>query len=230
MGTKFLSRIALLMVLVLTLGMTHSLNAEAANETYYYALNRVNVRSHPSVNSKSLGVLKENEIVCGIKTVSDDSGKNWVYAYTQYGTGYISRNSLNKCHGYDGSSSYQSSSKTLIVSKTISVTSLSGVTGTLKKGTKVKATRFYPTKSGDVKVQIRIGKHDIRVSGKYLRQTNGKKLPSLPRKVRLKKAYNLNGEKLSKGQTLRVEFYFLQGDKLYADVHEGVIPCSILKR
>ncbi len=230
MGTKFLSRIALVMVLILTLGMTYSLNAEAASETYYYALNRVNVRAKPDVNSKSLGVLSENDIVCGTKTVSDSTGKKWVYAYTQFGNGYISKNSLTKCHDYDGhQTSHQSSSKTLVVAKTIKVTSLSGNTGTLKKGTKVKATRFYPTRDGLV-VQISIGKNDCRISGKYLRQTNGKKIPSLPRKVRLKKAYDLNGEHLSKGQTVTVEFYFLRGDKLYADVHEGIIPCSVLKR
>ena len=222
--------IALLTALVILLGTTFVFAAEATDGAYYYAINRVNVRAEPSVDSKSIGVLNEGDIVYGGKTVSDNSGKKWVCSQTKFGTGYVSKNSLAKCPAGDNPSYHGAKAKTLVVAQTVTVRALNGKSGTLKKGTKVSATRFFPKRGGKVEVQLRVGKYDVRVSSTYLRQTNGKKIPSLPTKVRLKKAYNLNGEQLKKGQRLNVEFYFFKGDQLYADVHEGVISCSLLKK
>ncbi len=222
--------IALMTALVILLGTTFVFAAEATDGTYYYALNRVNVRAQPSASSKSIGVLNEGDIVYGGKTVTDSTGKKWVCSQTKFGTGYVSKNSLAKCPTGDTPSYHGATTKTLVVAETVTVKAMNGKTGTLKKGTKVSATRFFPKRGGKVEVQLKIGKYDVRISSKYLRQTDGKKIPSLPTTVRLKKAFNLNGEKLKKGQKLHVEFYFFKGDKLYADVHEGVISCSLLKK
>ena len=224
-GSMMKKVVTMLMLVVMMFFSTVAFAAEG----YFYAKNRVNVRKSANASAKVLGVLESNEIVYGKKVVKDKTGKEWMYVETQFGNGYVSKNSLSVCHDYDDTS-YVPKPVTVKVAKTIKVTALNGKTGTLKKGAKVQAIRFFPTKNG-AKAQIKVGKYECYVWAKDLRKTNGQKIPTLPRKVSLKKAYHLNGEKLSKGQILNVESYFFNKSGTFcADVHEGYIPVSLLNK
>ena len=239
---KFMT--ALFLVLVFTLSIA------ALAEQQYYALNRVNLRAKPTVDSKILGVIDDGEFVIGYTTTEDETGKPWIYCDTQYGKGYVSYWSLapeGKARQDDYHSSHRhhkdattrkatdkanTTYETIKVSSHISVSSVKlvakcdtvakqdGKKATIKAGTKVTATRFYP--DGTCTVKAPNGR-DCKCKSKDFQTTSGKSIP------KLRVTVSVDGKTLSKGKKLTVKYYVFSGNELYAYTGNGYILTSYLR-
>ena len=121
----------------------------------------------------------------------------------------------------------ETKSVTLKIATGAKVKTVNGTYVSLHKGDKVKGYRFYNSK---VYAKLSNGKYAY-ISNKYLRTSAGCKLPKFPKSVKLKTKFKLEGEVLSKGTKLSVQYYaFSKKGFLMAYCYEGFVPTKYLKK
>ena len=234
-----------LKVVVLVLALVSVCAAVMAEGEIYHALNRVNIRSYPSMDSKILGILNQGDEVEGIDVIVDSFGKPWFFCDAQFVEGYVSYYSLAK-NGENEARYYKKErkekSKVRIEAKpTISHSTITliatnstkayqdGKTANVKAGTKVKAKRFYPSSDGTYTIIKAPNGRNCKVFTKDFETISGKQVPNLPQSVKTKCAIYIGGEEVKEGNKIDVMYYSFCKGVLYAYAGEGYIPVKYLK-